>query len=196
MLFLSFPLHIWADKRLPCSAHPVREPVTRTPFLPHLQVFPDRLDPPARLPSWQDLCVVCLSASSKLGTSFKGTMGKGAASSSKNARCSQSASCSPVTSCPRVKACILETRSRVSLEQAGWPHPRGCTTGPWAAVLAGHGRGHRMNWKFPFLFQRHSCRQRWPWDLRSVQVAPRAEVCSTPGPRQPRGSPVLPLSLL
>lgn len=141
MLFLSFPLHIWADERLHCRAHRVRESATRILFLLHLQVFPGRLDSLARLPSWQDLCVVCPSASSKLGTSFKGTMGKGAASSSKNAPVQSECLPQPCDLLPHSRGPILENRSRVSLEQAGWPHPPGGCTGPavgrclhWAQV--------------------------------------------------------------
>lgn len=58
----------------------------RTLFLFHREVFPGHLDSPSSLPSWQDLCVACLSASSKLGTSFgEERVWKGAASSFTNA---------------------------------------------------------------------------------------------------------------
>lgn len=55
-------------------------------FLSHREAFPGHPDSPSSLPSWQDLCVACPSASSKLGTSFgEERVWEGAASSLANA---------------------------------------------------------------------------------------------------------------
>lgn len=80
-------LSIFGPTRASTAASAVSEDgQTGTLFLFHREAFPGHLDSPSSLPGWQDLCVACLSASSKLGTSFgEERVWKGAASSLTNA---------------------------------------------------------------------------------------------------------------
>lgn len=132
-----------------CSSFGLRElPLRRSHSRPSKQGPLSPQGVASSPPHWQDRCVVCLSARSKLGMFFGETRWKGAASSIREASGAARGphplpcdlSC-PLTMASRCACASLRTGPTSLWSGWGRPHPqRGCAVpGRWMAVLVARG---------------------------------------------------------